>query len=93
MSLGLALQNNLAVEIGMSDDSVAWLSLWSQRGQRGMHGHRRHAVRPYGRRRTLFVYLALMSLPVLYMMAQLTGTSGSCRWPRPTRPRALRPWR
>jgi PAT family beta-lactamase induction signal transducer AmpG len=30
MSLGLALQNNLAVEIGMSDDSVAWLSLWSQ---------------------------------------------------------------
>jgi PAT family beta-lactamase induction signal transducer AmpG len=30
MSLGLALQSNLAVEIGMSDDSVAWLSLWSQ---------------------------------------------------------------
>ena len=72
MSLGLALQSNLAVEIGMSDDSVAWLSLWSQVVSAacmvlgGMLSDR------YGRRRTLFVYLALMSLPVLYMMAQLT---------------------
>ena len=24
MSLGLALQSNLSIEVGMSDDSVAW---------------------------------------------------------------------
>ena len=30
MGLGLALQSNLAVEVGMNDASVAWLSLWTQ---------------------------------------------------------------
>jgi PAT family beta-lactamase induction signal transducer AmpG len=71
VSLGLALQSNLAVEVGMSDDSVAWLSLWTQVVSAacmvlgGMLSDR------FGRRRTLFVYLALMSLPVLYLMGVL----------------------
>ena len=67
MSLGLALQTNLAVEFGMNDDEVAWLSLvtlvlsaaamvlgglWSDK---------------LGRRRTLCVYLLGMSPPVLYL--------------------------
>lgn len=67
MSLGLALQTNLAVEFGMNDDEVAWLNLvtlvlsaaamvvgglWSDK---------------LGRRRTLFVYLLGMSPPVLYL--------------------------
>ena len=72
MSLGLALQNNLSVEIGMSDDSVAWLSLWSQVVSAACMVVGGMLSDKYGRRRTLFVYLALMSLPVLYMMAQLT---------------------
>ena len=29
MCLGLALQSNLAVELGLDDDQVGWLSLWS----------------------------------------------------------------
>ena len=68
MSLGLSLQSNLAVELGMNDDAVATLSLWSMIISAacmvlgGMLSDR------LGRRRTLFVYLAGMSLPVLYLM-------------------------
>lgn len=72
MSLGLALQSNLAVEVGMNDDSVAWMNLWSQVVSGicmivgGQWSDR------FGRRKTLFVYLALMSLPVFYLMGVLT---------------------
>ena len=72
MSLGLALQSNLAVEVGMDDDSVAWLNLWSSvigaacMVLGGLLSDR------LGRRRTLGVYMALMSLPVLYLMMVLT---------------------
>lgn len=68
MSLGLALQSNLAVELGMNDDQVGALNLWSSiisaacMVAGGMLSDR------LGRRRTLFVYLAGMSLPVLYLM-------------------------
>ena len=80
MSLGLALQSNLAVEIGMSDDSVAWLSLWSQViAAACMVGGGMLSDR-LGRRRTLFVYMALMSLPVLYLMGVLTEQ----QWIMPT---------
>jgi PAT family beta-lactamase induction signal transducer AmpG len=40
-------------------------------GQCGVHGDRRLLSDRLGRRRTLFVYLALMSLPVLYLMGVL----------------------
>ena len=33
MCLGLALQSNLAVELGMNDDEVAWLNVWSKIGR------------------------------------------------------------
>ena len=68
MSLGLSLQSNLAVELGMSDDAVATLGLWSMIISAacmvlgGMLSDR------LGRRRTLFFYLAGMSPPVLYLM-------------------------
>ncbi|HEY2976361.1 MAG TPA: MFS transporter, partial [Burkholderiaceae bacterium] len=71
MCLGLALQSNLAVELGLSDDQVAALNLWSGIIQAsfmvvgGMLSDR------YGRRRTLAVYIALMSVPVLYLMMEL----------------------
>ena len=68
MSLGLALQSNLAVEVGMKDDEVAAINLWAMiiSGAAmivgGLLSDR------LGRRRTLFVYTACMSLPVLYLM-------------------------
>jgi PAT family beta-lactamase induction signal transducer AmpG len=71
MSLGLALQSNLAVEVGMSDDSVGWLNLWSQVISAICMVIGGQLSDRWGRRRTLFVYLALMSLPVLYLMGAL----------------------
>src|SRR3990167_1519606 len=71
VSMGLALQSNLAVEVGLDDDAVAWLSLWSQVISAGCMVLGGLLSDRYGRRRTLFVYLALMSLPVLYMMGVL----------------------
>jgi MFS transporter, PAT family, beta-lactamase induction signal transducer AmpG len=71
MSLGLSLQSNLAVELGMTDDQVGALNLWSSIISGiamvigGLLSDR------LGRRRTLFVYLATMSLPVLYLMIVL----------------------
>lgn len=71
MSLGLALQSNLAVEVGMDDNSVAWLNLWSNVVSAAFMVIGGWVSDRYGRRRTLFIYLALMSLPVLYMMGAL----------------------
>lgn len=73
MSLGLALQSNLAVELGMSDDEVGWLQLWSTvlGGVFCVVGG--WLSDRWGRRRTLFVYLALMSLPVWYLMQVLVA--------------------
>jgi PAT family beta-lactamase induction signal transducer AmpG len=71
MALGLGLQTTLAVELGMDDDQVAWMSLWSSvlgaafMVLGGMLSDR------FGRRRTLALYLASMSLPTLYLMWEL----------------------
>lgn len=67
MSLGLALQNNLAVELGFSDDQVGWLTLWTSLISAVAMVIGGQLSDKLGRRRTLFVYLALMSLPVLYL--------------------------
>ena len=80
MSMGLALQSNLAVEIGMNDDSVAWLSLWSQVISAACMVLGGFLSDRWGRRRTLFIYLALMSVPVLYMM----GVLNEQNWIMPT---------
>lgn len=71
MSLGLALQSNLAVEVGMDDDSVAWLSLWSSVISAACMVFGGWLSDRWGRRRMLGLYLALMSLPVLYLMSAL----------------------
>ena len=67
MSLSLALQSNLAVDLGMTDDAVATLSLLGTLSSGvamvvgGLISDR------VGQRRALFVYILLMSLPVLWM--------------------------
>jgi MFS transporter, PAT family, beta-lactamase induction signal transducer AmpG len=80
MSLGLALQSNLAVEIGMSDDSLAWLSLWTNVVSAGCMVVGGMLSDRFGRRRTLFIYMTLMSLPVLWLMGVLT----EYQWIMPT---------
>src|SRR5499427_1406093 len=71
MCLGLALQSNLAVELGLDDDQVALLNLWSSVIQATFMVLGGYLSDRFGRRRTLAVYLASMSLPVLYLMMVL----------------------
>ena len=68
MALGLALQSNLAVELGMKDEEVAVLSLWSMIISAAAMVIGGMLSDKLGRRRTLAVYLLGMSLPVLYLM-------------------------
>src|SRR6478736_7090302 len=72
MSLGLALQSNLGVEFGMDDDEVGFLNLWSSIVSAACMVLGGWLSDRWGRRRTLAVYLALMSLPVLYLMWELS---------------------
>ncbi|WP_048441690.1 MFS transporter [Caenimonas sp. SL110] len=71
MSLGLALQSNLAVEMGMTDEQVADLSLWSMIISAGCMVAGGWVSDRWGRRRTLAIYLLGMSFPVLYLMWKL----------------------
>ncbi len=71
MSLGLALQSNLAVELGFSDESLAQLNLASSITSAVFMVVGGWLSDRFGRRRTLAVYLAAMSLPVLWLMWQL----------------------
>ncbi len=71
MCLGLALQSNLAVELGMDDDQVAWLNLWSTLIGAVCCVLGGWLSDRYGRRRTLAVFVVLMSLPVLYLANEL----------------------
>ena len=71
MCLGLALQSNLAVELGMNDDQVGWMNVWtSVLGAAGCIIGGRISDR-VDRRKALTVYILLMSLPVLAMMGVL----------------------
>ena len=71
MSLGLALQSNLAVELGMNDDQVGALNLWTSIISAGCMVLGGMLSDKLGRRRTLFVYLVGMSLSVVYLMLVL----------------------
>ncbi|HKX41834.1 MAG TPA: MFS transporter, partial [Burkholderiaceae bacterium] len=71
MCLGLALQSNLAVELGMNDDEVAWLNAWSTLINAGFCVLGGYLSDRWGRRRTLFVYIAAMAIPVLYLANEL----------------------
>ncbi len=75
MSLGLALQSNLSVELGLNDEQVATLQLWSNVLSAGAMVLGGWMSDRYGRRLTLAIFFALMSLPVLYL-AQVLQTHG-----------------
>ncbi|MES2952212.1 MAG: MFS transporter [Pseudomonadota bacterium] len=72
MCLGVGLQSNLAVELGMSNDQVAALTAWSSVLNASFCVLGGYLSDRLGRRRTLAVYLALMSLPVFYLMNELS---------------------
>lgn len=71
MCLGLALQSNLAVELGLNDKQVAALNLWSGIIQASFMVVGGYLSDRFGRRRMLALYIVLMSVPVLYLMSVL----------------------
>ncbi|MBB5205374.1 PAT family beta-lactamase induction signal transducer AmpG [Inhella inkyongensis] len=87
MSLGLALRSNLSAELGLDEHTTAQLELWSNIISAAGMVAGGWLSDKLGRRRTLFVYLALMSLPVAwlawrlqslgYVMPRTPGTSGA----------------
>ena len=70
MGLGLALQSNIAVEVGMSDDEVANLGIWSQLVGGAFMILGGLISDKLGRRSTLAVYLLLMSPPAVWLMCR-----------------------
>jgi PAT family beta-lactamase induction signal transducer AmpG len=71
MCLGLALQSNLAVELGLDDSEVAKLNLYSGIVQAAFMVVGGFLSDRFGRRRMLTLYIVLMSVPVLYLMSVL----------------------
>ncbi|MBH9553033.1 MFS transporter [Inhella gelatinilytica] len=71
MSLGLALQSNLSVELGLSDKQVATLQLWSNILGAGAMVLGGWMSDRYGRRQTLAIFFALQSIPVFYLAQAL----------------------
>lgn len=71
MALGLALQSTLAVEFGMKDDQVASLALASSVINAACMVAGGLLSDRFGRRRTLAIYFAIMSIPTLYLMWEM----------------------
>jgi PAT family beta-lactamase induction signal transducer AmpG len=72
MCLGLSLQSNLAVELGLDDNEVAKLNAWSALISAVAMVVGGYLSDRFGRRLMLSLYIAAMGLPVLYLMAKLT---------------------
>src|SRR5262245_5873067 len=83
-ALGLALQSNLAVELGMSDTAIATLSLWSTILSAAGCVAGGWLSDRYGRRRMLAIYLAATAIPTL-MLAFAMHQAG---WIMPIDPQA-----
>ncbi|WP_374434847.1 MFS transporter [Inhella sp.] len=67
MALGLALQSNLAVELGMDDTQIGWLSLATQVVMAAFMVLGGYLGDRLGRRGTLAVYILGMAPPTLYL--------------------------
>jgi MFS family permease len=84
-ALGLALQSNLAVDLGMSDPQVATLNLWSTViSALGCVAGGWLSDR-FGRRKMLAIYIAAMSIPTLYLAAEMRKAG----WIMPVSPNAV----
>lgn len=66
-ALGLALQSNLAVELGMSNNAIATLGLWSSLVFAVCCAAGGWLSDRFGRRRTLALYLVGTTIPTFYM--------------------------
>jgi PAT family beta-lactamase induction signal transducer AmpG len=83
-ALGLALQSNLAVELGLSDARIAVLNLWSTViSALGCVSGGWLSDR-FGRRRMLALYVLAMSLPTLYLALSMRQYG----WIMPVAPQA-----
>jgi MFS transporter, PAT family, beta-lactamase induction signal transducer AmpG len=71
MALGLALQSNLAVELGFSDEQVAQLNLWSVLVNALFTVIGGKLSDKFGRRRTLAIFTALMAPPTIWLALEL----------------------
>ncbi len=70
-SLSLSLQSNLAVELGMSNQSIANLNLWSSVIFAVACAGGGWLSDRFGRRRTLALYIAGTAVPTLYMAVEM----------------------
>lgn len=70
-ALGLALQSNLAVELGLDDAQVGALNLWSSIITAGGCVAGGWLSDRFGRRRMLALYIAAMSVPTLLLAWQM----------------------
>jgi MFS family permease len=71
-ALGLSLQSNLAVELGMSNTSIATLALWSSVIFAIACAGGGWLSDKFGRRRMLALYVAGTTLPTFYMALQMS---------------------
>jgi PAT family beta-lactamase induction signal transducer AmpG len=71
MALGLALRSNLSVELGLDETETAQLEFWANVIAAAAMVLGGWLSDKLGRRRTLFVYLALMSLPTVWLAWRL----------------------
>lgn len=91
MALGLALRTTMSAEFGLPESEAAQLELWSNVISAAGMVVGGWASDRYGRRRTLFVYILLMSMPTLwlawrlqqlgYVMPVTVGADGIARQP------------
>lgn len=84
-ALGLALQSNLAVELGMTDTQIGWLSLWSAVISAAGCVVGGWLSDRFGRRRTLAIYLVGTAIPT----AALAWVMQRHGWIMPVSPTAL----
>jgi len=69
--LGLALQSNLAVELGLAETSIGWLNLWSTVVAAGGCVLGGLLSDRFGRQRMLAMYAVLTGVPTLWLAYQL----------------------